>query len=64
MYGCAIGMSVAAAFEIVYWIAMKPLVKLMANSEMQDPRLKYLIPTYIILLTVFALLCNYYIISY
>ena len=64
MYGCAIGMSVAAAFEIVYWITLKPLVNLMANSELQDPRLKYLIPTYIILLTVFALLCNYYIISY
>ena len=27
MYGCAIGMTVAAAFEIAYWIMLKPLVK-------------------------------------
>ena len=25
--GCAIGMSVAAACEIIYWITLKPIVK-------------------------------------
>ena len=27
MMGCAIGMSVAAACEIIYWITLKPVVK-------------------------------------
>ena len=27
MMGCAIGMSVAAACEIIYWITFKPIVK-------------------------------------
>ena len=27
MMGCAIGMSVAAACEIIYWIILKPFVK-------------------------------------
>ena len=27
MMGCAIGMSVAAACEIIYWITLKPIVK-------------------------------------
>ena len=29
--GCAIGMSVAAACEIIYWLTLKPIAKLMAN---------------------------------
>ena len=29
--GCAIGMSVAAACEIIYWLTLKPVAKLMAN---------------------------------
>ena len=27
MMGCAIGMSVAAACELIYWITLKPIVK-------------------------------------
>ena len=27
MMGCAIGMSLAAACEIIYWITLKPIVK-------------------------------------
>ena len=29
--GCAIGMSVAAACEIIYWLTLKPIAKLLAN---------------------------------
>ena len=29
--GCAIGMSVAAACEIIYWLTLKPVAKLLAN---------------------------------
>ena len=28
---CAIGMSVAAACEIIYWLTLKPVAKLLAN---------------------------------
>ena len=28
---CAIGMSVAAACEIIYWLTLKPIAKLLAN---------------------------------
>ena len=31
MMGCAIGMSVAAACEIIYWMTLKPVAKLMVN---------------------------------
>ena len=34
MMGCAIGMTLIAAFEIFYWIIVKPFMKLMDN---QDP---------------------------
>ena len=29
--GCAIGMSVAAGCEIIYWLTLKPVAKLLAN---------------------------------
>ena len=29
--GCAIGMSVAAACEIIYWLTLKPVAKMLAN---------------------------------
>ena len=29
--GCAIGMSVAAACELIYWLTLKPLVKWMSS---------------------------------
>merc|ERR1719192_2190212 len=38
--GCAIGMSVAAACEIIYWLTLKPVAKLMANVTL-TPRAKY-----------------------
>ena len=31
--GCAIGMSVAAACEIIYWITLKPIVKWINASK-------------------------------
>ena len=39
--GCAIGMSVAAACEIIYWLTLKPVAKLMANVTL-TPRAKFL----------------------
>ena len=38
--GCAIGMSVAAACEIIYWLTLKPVAKLLANVTL-TPRAKY-----------------------
>ena len=42
MMGCAIGMSVAAACEIIYWITLKPIVKWMnaAKGNNLSPRAK------------------------
>ena len=31
--GCAIGMSLVAAFEIIYWIIVKPFMKLIDNQN-------------------------------
>ena len=56
MYGCAIGMSVASAIEVVYWLTMKPLIKVMSSPK---PKLRYLITTYIIALTVLVFVCSY-----
>ena len=56
MYGCAIGMSVAAAFEVVYWLTLKPLIKVLASPK---PKLRYLIPTYILVITGLVFVCNY-----
>ena len=39
--GCAIGMSVAAACEIIYWLTLKPVAKLMANVTLST-RAKYI----------------------
>ena len=39
--GCAIGMSVAAACEIIYWLTLKPVAKLMANVTLTT-RAEYL----------------------
>ena len=38
--GCAIGMSLIAAFEIFYWIIVKPFMKLMDNQN-PSPTLKW-----------------------
>ena len=32
--GCAIGMSLAAACEIIYWLTLKPVAKLLANVSL------------------------------
>merc|ERR1711879_183218 len=32
--GCAIGMSLAAACEIIYWLTLKPVAKLLANMTL------------------------------
>ena len=32
--GCAIGMSVAAACEIIYWLTLKPVAKFMVSYNM------------------------------
>ena len=41
--GCAIGMSVAAACEIIYWLTLKPFAKLMVSYNMDlTPRAKYI----------------------
>ena len=39
--GCAIGMSVAAACEIIYWLTLKPVAKMMANVTLTG-RAKYI----------------------
>ena len=39
--GCAIGMSVAAACEIIYWLTLKPLVKWMKMKKGNQLSPKY-----------------------
>ena len=40
--GCAIGMSVAAACEIIYWLTLKPVAKLMVYYNVNlTARAKY-----------------------
>ena len=40
--GCAIGMSVAAACEIIYWLTLKPVAKLMISYNVNlTPRARY-----------------------
>ena len=51
--GCAIGMSVAAACEIIYWLTLKPIAKLMANVTLTT-RAKYVYDN-IFLLVLFSL---------
>ena len=41
MMGCAIGMSVAAACEIIYWLTLKPLVKWMKMKKGNQLSPKY-----------------------
>ena len=54
--GCAIGMSVAAACELIYWLTLKPVAKFMVYYSMNlTPRAKY-INNKIFLLVLLALL--------
>ena len=47
--GCAIGMTIAAACEIFYWITLKPLVKFLASrtdsNEITNQKFKYVYKT-------------------
>ena len=44
--GCAIGMSVAAACELIYWLTLKPVAKWMVHNNMTlTERAKYLYKT-------------------
>ena len=53
--GCAIGMSVAAACEIIYWLTLKPVAKLLANVTL-TARARYIYQKIflLILLTLFT----------
>ena len=54
--GCAIGMSVAAACEIIYWLILKPVAKLMVYyNVILSARAKYVYN--ITLLMIFFALC-------
>ena len=35
--GCAIGMSVASACELIYWIILKPITKLLISKNVTIP---------------------------
>ena len=56
MMSCAIGMSVAAACEIIYWIILKPLVKWMMTTRVREVSPKYK-TLYIMSFIVIFLLC-------
>ena len=49
--GCAIGMSVAAACEIIYWLTLKPVAKLLANVNL-NARAKYVYEKIFLLLLI------------
>ena len=53
--GCAIGMSVAAACEIIYWLTLKPVAKLLANVTL-TARAKYIYEKifFLLLITLFT----------
>ena len=51
--GCAIGMSLAAACEIIYWLTLKPVAKLLANVTL-TAKAKYIYQK-IFLLLLFSL---------
>ena len=54
--GCAIGMSVAAACELIYWLTLKPVAKMMVSYNMNlSTRAKYIYN--IIILMVFLAWC-------
>ena len=53
--GCAIGMSVAAACEIIYWLTLKPVAKWLANVTL-TARARYIYQKIflLVLLTLFT----------
>ena len=57
--GCAIGMSVAAACEIIYWLTLKPVAKLLA-SVTPTARAKYIYEKIFLLLLMSLLTFTFY----
>ena len=57
--GCAIGMSVAAACEIIYWLTLKPVAKLLANVTL-TARAKYIYEKIFLLLLISLLTFTFY----
>ena len=57
--GCAIGMSVAAACEIIYWLTLKPVAKLLANVTL-SARAKYIYEKIFLLLLISLLTFTFY----
>ena len=57
--GCAIGMSLAAACEIIYWLTLKPIAKLLANVTL-TARAKYIYEKIFLLLLISLLTFTYY----
>ena len=57
--GCAIGMSVAAACEIIYWLTLKPVAKLMANVTLTS-RAKYIYDKIVLLVFLSLVTFSFY----
>ena len=57
--GCAIGMSVAAASEIIYWLTLKPVAKLLANVTL-TARAKYIYEKFFFLLLISLFTFTFY----
>ena len=57
--GCAIGMSLAAACEIIYWLTLKPVAKLLA-SVTPTARAKYIYKKIFLLLLISLLTFTFY----
>ena len=57
--GCAIGMSLAAACEIIYWLTLKPVAKLLASVTL-TARAKYIYEKIFLLLLISLLTFTFY----
>ena len=57
--GCAIGMSLAAACEIIYWLMLKPVAKLLANVTL-SARAKYIYEKIFLLLLISLITFTFY----
>ena len=58
---CAIGMSVAAACELIYWLTLKPVAKLMVYYSMNlTPRAKYIYDKIFLIVLLSLLTFSYY----
>ena len=57
--GCAIGISLAAACEIIYWLTLKPVAKLLANVTLTG-RAKYIYEKIFLLLLISLFTFTFY----